>query len=309
MRVLSSGLLDHLLRTHPHAQVTVACGPLAAPLFVAAPRVERIIALEKRRWNGHWIRLWFDTVPTRWDLIVDLRRSAVAWLLASGKRAVLPRARPDEHRVVQIARALDLGDAPPAPRLWSSADDKEAANRLLPGGAPVLGIGPTANWAGKTWRAERFAELVARLIGPRGILPRARVAVFGSTSERAMAHPVLASVPEAGRIDLVGNHSLPTVCECLRHCVFYVGNDSGLMHMAAAAGVPTLGLFGPSHTTHYAPWGTHTAHVRTTLSYNALVRGPGYDHRTTDTLMDSLSVDMAAAAARRLWRRAQGQAA
>ena len=41
--VLSSGLLDHLMARYPRAYFTVACGPAAAPLFAAAPRVERII--------------------------------------------------------------------------------------------------------------------------------------------------------------------------------------------------------------------------------------------------------------------------
>jgi hypothetical protein len=74
-------------------------------------------------------------------------------------------------------------------------------------------------------------------------------------------------------------------------------------------GTPTLGLFGPSLPEHYAPWGPHTAVVSTALSYRELVGVPGYDHRTTDTLMDSLSVDAAEAAVMRLWARVAGEAA
>ena len=96
---------------------------------------------------------------------------------------------------------------------------------------------------------------------------------------------------------------------CLRRCAFYVGNDSGLMHLAAAAGIPTLGLFGPSREELYGPWGEHSAVVRTAVPYEDLVGGPDYDHRTTGSLMDSLTVDAAEAAARALWRRSAGQAA
>ena len=71
--VLSSGLLDHLARAHPDAATTVACGPLAAPLFRAAPGVERIVIMKKRKGGGHWIDLWRAAVATRWDLVVDLR--------------------------------------------------------------------------------------------------------------------------------------------------------------------------------------------------------------------------------------------
>ena len=102
-------------------------------------------------------------------------------------------------------------------------------------------------------------------------------------------------------IDLVGRPDLLTAAALLSRCDMYIGNDSGLMHIAAASGVPTLGLFGPSKEAHYAPWGERTAVVRTALDYDQLVGGPGYDPRTTGTLMDSLTVDMAEAGARQLW--------
>jgi ADP-heptose:LPS heptosyltransferase len=80
------------------------------------------------------------------------------------------------------------------------------------------------------------------------------------------------------------------------------------MHIAAAAGTPTLGLFGPSPVEQYAPWGAFTAVVRTAQPREAMF-GPGFDHRTTDTLMDSLTVEMAEAAAGDLWRRAASETA
>ena len=64
------------------------------------------------------------------------------------------------------------------------------------------------------------------------------------------------------------------------------------MHMAAAAGTPTLGLFGRARASQYAPWGEFTALVRSEDPPEAMF-GPGFDHRTTDTLMDGLSVDAA----------------
>jgi heptosyltransferase-3 len=94
----------------------------------------------------------------------------------------------------------------------------------------------------------------------------------------------------------------------LRRCALIVGNDTGLMDIAAASGTPTLGLFGPSPVEQYAPWGRCTEAVRTTVP-NEMMFGPGFDPLTTDTLMDSLSVEMAEAAAWRLWRRAASEAA
>ncbi len=299
--VLSTSLLDHVIRTHPGARVTVACGPAAAPLFECVPGLARVIVMRKRRAALHWLALWRQVVRQAWSLVIDLRASALAWLVVADERRVFqPKPQERVHRMVQIARVLDLA-RPPSPRLWTAPSHEIAAAGLIPAG-PVLALGPTANWRGKTWRAERFAELVARLTGPHGILPGATVAVFGAPRERAAALPVLDSIPAARRIDLVGRCDLLTAHAALKRCAMYIGNDSGLMHIAAASGIPTLGLFGPSRDENYAPWGDRCAVVRTAIAYDDLFP-PGYDHRTTDTLMDSLSVDAAAAAAEALWRR------
>ncbi|MDX2291719.1 MULTISPECIES: glycosyltransferase family 9 protein, partial [Streptomyces] len=60
-------------------------------------------------------------------------------------------------------------------------------------------------------------------------------------------------------VDLVGRLTIPEAAACLRRCALFVGNDSGLMHLAAAAGTPTLGLFGPTPAEEYAPSGPVTA--------------------------------------------------
>ncbi|NNM56946.1 glycosyltransferase family 9 protein, partial [Acidocella sp.] len=120
-----------------------------------------------------------------------------------------------------------------------------------------------------------------------GLFPGARVAVFAGPGahERALAAPVLAALP--GAIDLVGNLSLPEVAACLRRCAIFIGNDSGLMHLAAAAGAPTLGLFGRSRADEYAPAG-----LRTEV---AVAPGPA-----GGAPMEGLTVEAVAAAARRL---------
>lgn len=307
--VLSTGLLSHLIAANPGLRTTVAAGDAAIPLFEAAPGIEALIPMRKARCGAHWLRLWRRCVGRRWDIVVDLRRSAIAWTLRAGRRHVVPKRTAPMHRVELIAATLGLAHAPPSPTLWTNERHTAAAARLLPDGAPVLAIAPAANWRGKQWRAERFASLIERLTGPDGILPAARVAVFAAPGETEQSRAVLDAIPPDRRIDTVGRIDLPTVGACLRRCAFFVGNDSGLMHMAAACGIPTLGLFGPSRVENYAPWGPNAAWVRTEQSYETLVGAPGYDHRTTGTLMDGLSVEMADNAARELWRRAKGEGA
>ncbi|MBB4285811.1 glycosyltransferase family 9 protein [Roseospira goensis] len=300
--VLSTGLLDHLIRTHPGVRVTVACGRVAAPLFEGVPGLERLHVLDKRPRAGHWRALWAATVGTRWDIVADLRGSPVPWLLRAGRRL---RPRGDSaapvHRVRRIGAALGpAGRAdPPAPRLWTRpADEAAAAAALAPAGdAPVLALAPAANWIAKTWPADRFVALARRLTAPDGALPGAAVAVFGGPQDRDAARPVLDALAGPRLLDLVGGLPLLGVHAALARCTLFVGNDSGLMHMAAAAGVPTVGLFGPSRDDHYAPWGPRSRVVRTDEPYAALFP-PDLDPATvTESRMTSLPVGRVAAAA------------
>jgi heptosyltransferase III len=243
--------------------------------------------------------LYAALAARRWDLVVDLRGSALAWTLRAGDRKVMAKGDPQEHRVRQLARLFDL-DPPPAPRLWTAPQHERAATAFVTPGPPILAIGPAANWRGKQWRAERFAELAARLTATTGLLPEFRVAVLGAQHERAAAEPLLKAIPRDRCVDLVGQVDLLTAAAVLRRCAMFIGNDTGLMHIAAASGTPTLGLFGPSPIAQYAPWGRHTAWVRSQDPPEAMF-GPDFDHRTTETLMDGLSVDMAEAGAHQLW--------
>jgi heptosyltransferase III len=305
--VLSTGLLSYLVHKYPGARLTIAAGPAAAPLFAAVPNLDQLLVVEKRAWSLHWLRLYARVAAWRWDLVVDLRGSALAWLLRAGERRVMAKGDPAEHRVRQLARLFRL-EPPPPPTLWTGAPHERAAEALVPPGQPILAIGPAANWRGKEWRAERFAELACRLTASDGPLCGARVAVMAAAHERAQAAPLLATMPSERVIDLVGATDLLTAAAVLRRCSLFIGNDTGLMHLAAAAGTPTLGLFGPSPVEQYAPWGRCTAVAHTTASREELA-GPGFDHRTTGTLMDSLSVDAAEAAAGVLLCRAASAAA
>jgi heptosyltransferase-3 len=163
-----------------------------------------------------------------------------------------------------------------------AAADVGRAASLLDG--PVIGLGPTANWDGKIWPAERFVAVFQALAVS---LPGARAAVFAGpgAAERALAEPVLAALP--GAVDLVGSLTLPEVAACLQRCVLFIGNDSGLMHISAAAGTPTVGLFGRSRAEEYAPAGLRTV---VTVAPGPAGAAP----------MEGLSVDAVLAAARTL---------
>nr|WP_294566757.1 glycosyltransferase family 9 protein [uncultured Rhodopila sp.] len=250
--VLSTGLLDHLIRTCPEARITVVCGPVAEGVFARMPNRERTIVLRKRRGGRHWLPLWAATLPHLWDLVVDIRGSALSWLVPTRRRAVFRRT--GGPKIAELGAILNLSP-PPSPVIWTAPADRLRVAEVI-GDQPVIALAPTANWLPKVWPPDRFAAFFHHMAGPD-----TRAAVLGGPgeAERAMAAPLLAALPDA--IDLVGRLSLPEVAACLERATLFIGNDSGLMHLAAASGAPTIGLFGPTDAATYGPAGRRAVAV------------------------------------------------
>ena len=295
--VLSTGLLDHLLRAYPEAQFTITCGPLAAPLFEAVPGLTRLIVLRKKPYSRHWLEFLGQAMGSFWDIIVDLRGSVATMVLLRSHRYAYYTDRAPVLRVAKLSKVLKL-DQPAAPRLWTApAHEAEALSRVgeahIGEGVPVLALGPTANWPCKEWAVDNFIELARRLTGPKGPLADARIMVLGGPGEYDTARPLIEAFPPARIIEIFEGVSLLTAFACLRRAGLYVGNDSGLMHMAAAAGIPTLGLFGPTQDAHYAPFGPNCAFVRTPESFEELVSVAKRMEKPA-SLMGGLTVDAVA---------------
>ncbi|MCG8441449.1 MAG: glycosyltransferase family 9 protein [Caulobacterales bacterium] len=259
--VLASGVLAHLVEALPSARFTIAAGPLAAPLFRAAPRRDETIVMTKQRSGGHWLELWRRTVGRRWDMVVDLRGSRTSWFLRAGRRVIAARPRVDRHKVVEAGEVLRLS-SPPAPQLWFDAAARDAAERALPPGPPILALAPAASAPFKEWPPERFAALAERLVGQSGPLQGGRVVIFGGPGDAATGAAVARGVAGGEVIDLTGKLGLLEAAACIAKARLFVGNDSGLMHLAAAARAPTLGLFGPTDERVYGPWGGRARALR-----------------------------------------------
>jgi heptosyltransferase III len=295
--IIATGLLGRMLDDMPDDPITIACGPVAALVLRMTPRLERLHVMRKRGIAGHWTELWREVAGRRWRRVVDMRRSAMPWLLRADARRIAPRPHPGEHRVAVAARTLGLPPLPP--RLWIDDAMRAEAARLAPPGRPVLALGIGANWICKTWPADRYASLARRLVGPGGMMEGAAVALVGSNDEREAARPVAASLPASQVIDAFGL-GIPTIAALLERSALFVGNDSGMMHLAAASGARTVGLFGPTDDAAYAPWGEHGLVVRTPEPLPALLarlRTEG----DRSTLMESLPVDTVLAAIARNW--------
>ena len=295
--VLSSGLLAKLREEIPHARFTLVASPAAAPLFADTPGLDEVILLPENSSRRRWFALWRKVRRRPWGLVVDLRGSAMASFVRTKRRAILRRQPgPPVHKVIEAARLLKLEDEPPAPHIFISPETEAAAAVLTQGEGPILALAPAADWVGKTWPLERFAQLAIRLLGEGGALHGARLMVVGAAHETGVVASLRHVVPKHRFIDLVGKADLLTSHAALRHARLFVGNDTGLMHMAAAAGAPTLGLFGPSDDTLYAPWGAHARVVRGARSFEQIRLQDPALNQSFCHMMD-LSVDTVARAA------------
>ncbi|MGI9168889.1 MAG: glycosyltransferase family 9 protein [Caulobacteraceae bacterium] len=296
--VLSSGLIRTLVDEVPGARFTIVASALTAPLYAQTPGLETTIVMEKRTAGAHWFDLWRQVRGRRWGLVADLRGSAMARLLRPTRRKVRQKDGAPAHKVIEAARLLKLEDDPPAPFLYTSAAIEARAEALTAGAGPILAIAPAANWIGKTWPAERFALVARGLLGAGGPLAGGRLMVVGGPDDRAVAEPVKAAVPRARCIDLLGREDLLVCYAALKRARLFVGADSGAMHLAAAAGTPTLGLFGPSDEPLYAPWGPSARVVRGPRGFAAFkAADPGLDQAICHMMELSAPAVLAAAGA------------
>jgi ADP-heptose:LPS heptosyltransferase len=262
--IASSGLIKRLIDEVPGARFTIVAGPATAPLFEEVPELEEIIVVGDHESRVRRFALWRWLRRRRWGLIVDTRGGGLSGMLKRQKRAV-HQPRPGEvvHKVVEAGRLLGIEDDPPAPSLFTSAETEAEAQALVPvKGGPILAIGPGAQWIGRAWPVERFAQVAARLLGPGGRMAGGRLVVVGPSgggdpleaTRFSITRPYLASRP--GALGLLGDVAL------LKRARLFIGNDGPWMHLAAVAGAPTLGLFGPSDERVSRPWGPKARVVR-----------------------------------------------
>ena len=303
--VLASGLIRKLAEEIPRARFTIAVGPAAAPLFADVPGLDSLIVMQKQKGSGHWFKLWNQVRNTAWGLVVDTRGSAIHRFLKTRRRAIHRKSGGEPvHKVIEAARLLKLENDPPPPFLYVSDERQAAADALLGHGGPILAMGPAANWFGKTWPLDRFASTAKRLISPDGPLAGGRLVILGGPEDIRYVDELRRSLPRDQCLDLTGQLDLLSVHAVLKRASLFVGNDSGLMHLAAAAGAPTVGLFGPSDDRLYAPWGPRGCVVRGPRTFEQFRDvDPGLN-QTIGHMMD-LQVDTVVEAATALLKRSE----
>lgn len=302
--VINSGVLDYLVRQYPDAKFTIACGPLAQPLLENTPGLERLIIVRKKPFGLHWLGLWRRVVTKRWDLVIDLRGSAIAFLLLAKERKVLKSTKVRMHKVREAAGVLRL-DPPPSPKIYLPEDARERALGWMPVGRDYLVVCPSASLPFKMWPATNFADVVKALVSPGGAMAGAGVVIVGGPGDEEHAVPIINALPDSGVMDLTGKLYLSDVAAVVERARLFIGNDSGVMHISAAMGTPTLGLFGPSDEMLYGPYGDQCASVRGPRGLDDIKTEFPNWRQHPSSLLDDLRVEAVLEAATRLLERTE----
>ncbi|MDQ5838283.1 MAG: glycosyltransferase family 9 protein [Acidobacteriota bacterium] len=282
--VLATPSLHALRRFLPDARIDVLLEDWVAPLLEGSAEVDRVVTV-RRKSKSSRLRVARALRAENYDVVYNLHGGSTAALIvrATGARrrvgygdyayaslhnhtappssALWGRAQ--THSAEQQLALLGWTGVPvtdrPATRLAVTHEaDARVARRLrdakLDEGAAFTLVHPAAAFETKTWAAEKFARVVEHLAA-RGL---ASVAVAGPGESR-----VLEEVRAHTRTPLVSfaDLTLPELTALAARASLFVGNDSGVAHIAAAVRVPQVVVFGSSNVAHWRPWSPVAAEV------------------------------------------------
>lgn len=258
--IMTTPVLAALHARYPEARIDLVCDVRSSALFESCPYIGQLFKRDKKSgWTGYW-QLICLLRKKRYDIIVDLRTDFLAYFLRAARKL---KKLPNEstlhmHSVkkhMAVVQALAVNTVPQA-ELWASQCDEQVVATRFPLSGRWLAIGLGANFDGKIWPVERYAAVVNALSDQID-----GVVLLGSKADTERAQQFITAV-KLPIYNACGHLSLPQSYALLRQCYFFLGNDSGLGHMAAAASVPTLTLFGPGSPVRYLPWSPHASFIQ-----------------------------------------------
>jgi heptosyltransferase-3 len=277
--VLATPSLFALRRFVPQAKIDILLEDWVAPVLDGSDLVDRVITIARHS-NTARARVARELHRANYDVAYNLHGGTTATFLtrATGAKhrvgfttyqysrlhnqaAPSPLEiwqRPTLHSVEQQLALIGWTGVPvtdrPATKLSVTAKaNASIARKLFDSGVAenesIALIHPAAAFATKQWATENFAQVI-EAVGARGFTP---VAVVGPNEK-----PVLQSLKNHSPVPVVGfdNLSLPEITALAARARLFVGNDSGIAHIAAAVGAPCVVVFGSSNIAHWRPWTT-----------------------------------------------------
>jgi ADP-heptose:LPS heptosyltransferase len=252
--ILSLGPFAAIRHHHGADHISLLTTRPWAEFLAASPYFDDILIDDRPAWwdLGGWLRLRRQLLAGRFDRVYDLQTSARSsryfhlfphharpeWSgIAHGSSH--PDRNPNRNRLHDIdrqfaqLRAAGVTEALPADLSWTGAD---LAPFTLPDRFALLVPGSSPHRLIKRWPARQYAALAAALL-TRGIT----AVILGTGQENVLAREIRETMPQA--IDLTNRTGLPELASLARAACVAIGNDTGPMHLIAAAGCPSVVLF------------------------------------------------------------------
>ncbi|WP_093882297.1 lipopolysaccharide heptosyltransferase II [Syntrophus gentianae] len=286
--VMTLPAIASIRKTFPDAHIAILVKPWVADVLRLCPDVDEILLYKSPGIHAGMkgkVRLAGELRERRFDAAILLQNAIEAAILtrmagipiragynSDARGALLTHAVRRTREVRQVhqvnyyrAMVQALGCEPTdiGAMLKPGAEDQKLAERLmsefsLEKGSFLVGMAPGAAYGpAKMWFPERFGAVADRLISELN----ARVLLFGSSGDRKAIEEVQGS-SSFSLLDLAGKTSLREAIVLMSRCGLFVSNDSGLMHVAGALGVPTVAIFGSTNPVTTSPSGKRTIVVR-----------------------------------------------
>jgi ADP-heptose:LPS heptosyltransferase len=271
------------LRAHwPDAYIELAGYPHVAQLAIAGGLVNKVVSLDAARMARFFaLRPAFDEEQAAYvrgfDFIVsylhDPDGSVQENLRAAGSPQVIygspivKEGHAADH-MMQALAGLAIYDDAPVPRVALDSATRARGRAILDAlsaGPRPLAIHPGSGSPRKNWPLDRFVQ-IARERGAAAVL-------VAGEADRPLLDALRAGAPG---IPLICDQPLIDVAGALAHCAGFLGNDSGLTHLAAALGLPVVALFGPTDPSTWGPRGPYVRILR------------AKDHRLASVTLDEV---------------------
>ena len=250
--ILSTSILNFYIKKFDQCSISVVTSPFAKDLYKFMPQLQEIIVVGKKRFGLHWLNIIKFSIFKKWDLVIDLRSSATSYFLNTKKRMIF-RGNELSHKVMQFRKFIDTKESL-IPEIWYSQEDADISYKKIKNNDHLIAVAPYSNWPKKDWSLNKYKNLFQNeffknhtiiLTGvSRDIINKREIEEFIKTSELEI-------------INLFDWGNLRNMVPIFKKCRFFIGSDSGLMHLAASSGCKTFALFGPTNDLVYGPWGDH----------------------------------------------------
>ena len=258
--ILSSGAIKYFIDQNKEAKLTFVVGPTAAPLLKNYNNIENIIIFKKRKFNLHWFDVFQKTYNVKWDIVVDFRSSVISYLLRNNKKYIFKKNH-NIHHIEQLNSSFGFNCSNLL--IPTSDDEKNKADEDLDSSFKHIVIFPGGNWDPKLWSADNFNVTMKLLLEK---FHKIKFILVGSLKEKnKFYNELIKGIKEDLIIDLFG-FNLTLTSAYMKKSDMFIGNDSGLMHLAVANKLRVISLFGPTDDNVYGPYGEGNIVVRTSES-------------------------------------------